>query len=297
MECTRPYFRVLERAPNPFEEQDKGIFVPCGKCLACRINRRREWTQRLLHEAAFSSSVYFLTLTYNEEDVPYREEYGDQAVCKADVQKFFKDLRNACRCDGVSIRYFLGSEYGDLGRPHYHAIVYNMPSRFVDQPSKDWRPGLPLTTRNGKYLSKVNRMINDIWKHGFVSIGEFNRQRAGYVAKYFVDKADAPEGAEKNFSLMSRRPGIGNKYAGSIASKVRYYGLHACMADNGKYLTLPRYYDKKIYSDEERADRLASLELVDLSTQIALSPSFQNPEVAEYQIRRHHNNSGYKKQL
>lgn len=297
MNCTNPYFRVLEKSPDPFNGPDKGIYVPCGRCLACRINRRREWTQRLLHEAQSSSSAYFLTLTYDEDHVPFSLETGQDVVCKVDVQKFFQDLRNACRKEDVSIRYFIGSEYGALGRPHYHAIIYNLPRRFVDEPSKDWKPGLPLSTKSGKFQSLINRKLNDIWKRGFVSIGEFCRQRAGYVAKYFVDKQDHPEGTEPNFNLMSRRPGIGREYADSISDKVRYYGLHACLADNGKYLPLPRYYDKKIFSDEERADRLASLDLEEVAAPVVQKFVDGSMEVIDYQIKRHHSFRNLHKQL
>lgn len=283
---------ALEKGPTAYK--DDWILVPCGKCLACRINRRREWTQRLLHEAADSDTVYFLTLTYSDEYLP-GDENGQQRVSKEDVQKFLQDLRNACRSDKVSIRYFVGSEYGDLGRPHYHAIVYNMPSRFVSEPSKDWLPGLPLQTSHKGRISYVNRKINDVWRRGFVSVGEFNRQRAGYVAKYFVDKQEVPDGCEKNFSLMSRRPGIGFRYAEAISDKVRYYGLHSCMADNGKYLPLPRYYDRKIFSDEEREQRFLQMDIRSYNDSILARSAHFDADIAENQIKAHH--KGYKKQL
>lgn len=294
MECTRPR-RISLDPDNKFDPRE--IFVPCGKCLACRINRRREWTQRLLHEASNSSSAYFVTLTYNEDYLPYNEETGEPKVSKTDVQEFFQNLRNACRKDLVKIRYFIGSEYGDLGRPHYHAIIFNLPRRFIDLPCKDWRPGLPLATKKGKYISLINRQLNDIWQKGFVSIGELNRQRCGYCAKYFVDKADYPDGGVPNFSLMSRRPGIGSDYAESISSKVRYYGLHSCLADNGKYLKLPRYYDKKIFTDEERKARLTDELLANLSQQVLESDVFDSADVVEYEIRKFHNFTNPKKQL
>lgn len=109
MQCTRP--RFIHPANEP-----QGIYVPCGKCISCRVNRRREWTQRLLHESYYQDSAYFITLTYDEEHVPI-DKNGNEAVCKSDVQDFIKDLRNKYR--DVSIRYFVGSEYGpETGRPH-----------------------------------------------------------------------------------------------------------------------------------------------------------------------------------
>lgn len=196
MNCTNPYFRVLERSPNPFEHADKGIFVPCGKCLACRVNRRREWTQRLLHEANFASSAYFITLTYDEEHLPFDED-GNPCVSKTDIQDFMQDLRNEYR--GVTIRYFIGSEYGDLGRPHYHGILYGAPAGICD-PCDGYAKGMQLIKKSGHFQSMINRHLNDIWKRGFATIGDMCRERASYCAKYFVDKKDSP----KDICLISR---------------------------------------------------------------------------------------------
>nr|QXN72811.1 MAG: replication initiator protein [Microvirus sp.] len=292
MNCTNPYFRVLQKAENPFEGTDKGIFTPCGKCLACRINRRREWTQRLLHES-YNYPAVFITLTYNEEHLPF-DENGQQCVSKSDIQHFIQDLRNEYR--GVKIRYFIGSEYGDLGRPHYHGILYNVPPDLLDR-SKNWQPGMPLTKKSGKYVSIINRKLNDIWKRGFCTIGEMSRGRAGYCAKYFVDRKDAPSGAVPNFSLMSRRPGIGSLHAEAISDKVRFHQSHSLLTDNGKYIALPRYYDRKIYTDEERKERLEGIDLTELESPILERINSDSMDIIDYQLHRHHSYKNLKKQL
>ena len=51
-------------------------YVPCGQCLACRINRRREWLARLHLEALDHDVVLFATLTYSDEFLPRSEETG-----------------------------------------------------------------------------------------------------------------------------------------------------------------------------------------------------------------------------
>lgn len=297
MNCTNPYFRVVGRDLDPFSSHESSsIPLPCGKCLACRINRRREWTQRLLHESYFSSSCYFITLTYNDDNLPFDED-GLISVSKKDVQKFIQDLRNEYR--GVKIRYFIGSEYGSeefTNRPHYHGILYNVPDDIL-RPSDDYINGMPLKKKVHGFTSYVNRHINDIWKRGFCTIGEMCRERASYCAKYFVDKKDSPVGHLPNFSLMSRRPGIGFDHAMAIKDKVRYVNAHTLLADNGKYVNLPRYYDKKIYSDEERKLRLSKLD-----ESLLCQPVFDrilsgSMESIEYQIKRHHSFKNLKKQL
>lgn len=238
---------------NPFRRNVNGVdmFLPCGKCLPCRINKRNEWTQRLLHESYQDPThTYFLTLTYDDEHLP-----EDLSVHKEDIQLFFKRLRKFC--GDTRIRYFLSSEYGspEFGaRPHYHCIIFGLPD-LVLVPQDNYIKGMQLNKKD----NLINRKINDIWGKGFITVSQVCRERCSYCAKYFVTKQDSPEGRLENFSLMSRRNGIGYEHAQSIKEKVRKYQLHTCFADNGKIVSLPRYYRNKIYSDEERKELIQDL--------------------------------------
>ena len=90
------------------------------------------------------------------------------------------------------------------------------------------------------------------------------RHRPDNPASIPVHKIEADEIQTPNFNLMSRRPGIGFQYQEEISDKVKYYNIRSCFTQNGKYVSLPRYYDKKIYSDEERGERLESYEMPDM---------------------------------
>ena len=123
MRCTKP-IRLMHL--NHVEYPD-GLLVPCGKCLACRIARRQEWSMRVIHELAGYKDAVFLTLTYSDDHLP---DNGSLVV--ADLQKFFKRLRKqyAKRNNGIKLRYYACGEYGDRhGRPHYHAIVCGLSLR------------------------------------------------------------------------------------------------------------------------------------------------------------------------
>lgn len=231
------------------------MYLPCGKCLACRINRTQDWSTRLLHESYYSSSTYFLTLTYDEEHVPH-DEKGNVCVCKEDIQLFMKRLRKMY--PDSHIRYFIGSEYGEEGRPHYHGIFYNIPDEAIQSMSKNYIKGMPTKIKGKVGYSLCNRKLSDIWTKGFVTIGEFVPARANYVAGYFVNKPSVPEGHQPNFSLMSRKPGIGASYVDCVSEKIRYNDSNVVFGANSKLVPLPRYYNKKVYSDDERKDRLNS---------------------------------------
>lgn len=258
MKCTRPltlYYN--EKGERVSYRPGAGIdsppqfakYVPCGKCLSCRINKRREWTLRLCHEEVFSSSAFFVTLTYDEEHVPF-DSNGNMAVSKEDVQKFMKRLRYRC---GDGIRFFLNSEYGELGRPHYHALIFNIPSELMFE-------GARRIFRKGS-ISFTCPFLMSIWKMGNVEFGTASKERAGYTARYFIDRKEIDPILVPNFSLMSRNPGIGNAYMKEIIDKVKVHGLRGCLNASGTYVALPRYYRTSIYDpDELHAQFVASLE-------------------------------------
>lgn len=293
MQCLSLRKRVVSHEFSPGNFQDIEIYIPCGKCINCRINKKREWTQRLIHESSTSESCYFITLTYEEKNVPL-DENGNPCVSKSDIQLFMRRLRR--RYPDAKIRFFIGSEYGETyGRPHYHGFLFNVPTSILNH-SKDWRPGMPDKKRGKIGFSFINRELNDIWQLGFTTIGAYNRQRAGYCANYFVDKQNVPELIKPNFNLMSRKPGIGHDYCKSIENKVRAFNLHACLTDKGNYIAMPRYYSKKLFSNDERFIEMAN-HSDEIMQRIESSDSFNNPESAERIALSFHNFSKHKKQL
>ena len=221
-----------------------GIIVPCGHCIACRINKREEWCTRLLHESAFSFNSVFITLTYDSEHLPLSsmpEWPGVPVVRKTDIQDFIKVLRRKSGFAGI--RYFIGSEYGPSGgRPHYHGFIFNLPRHLC----------------NRDFLEK------DVWKRGFVTISEVNRSRCNYAAKYYVER-DFYNGQVSDgvpFTLMSRRPGIGRQFVEDNRSSLDNASCGSCYRD-GRKVPLPRYYRNLAYSPEVKEERLQKF----LSTQ------------------------------
>lgn len=151
-----------------------GFEVGCGKCTACRLNRRRILVARMLLEQSQHDQACFVTLTKKETD---------GCLDKGEAQRFLKRLRHHCG----QLRYVLSGEYGDqFGRPHYHAALFGVGA---DDPgiSRAWKEGfvlaLPLTVESMCYI-------------------------AGYVLKK-MRKEDQDEGKPPEFRLYSLRPGIG----------------------------------------------------------------------------------------
>jgi len=197
--------------------------VPCGKCFACRKERSQAWGLRLMLESIEHKDNVFLTLTYDELDVPYVTDGVNfyKSLKKTDLQKFWKRLRKDL---DYKISYYAVGEYGDeTGRPHYHAIVFG--------------------------LSAYERQIvQDNWTHGHVEVDSVDLASCYYVAGYCQKKlydTDFPDVVQKPFSCMSKglaKIFVENNWKQMLDDGfIRYKGI--------KY-PIPRYFWKMMLSDD-----------------------------------------------
>ena len=138
--------------------------VPCGKCGSCRHNRRTQWTFRLNQELKNSLSAYFLTLTYENCQIPFDHESGLPTLDKTHIQKFLKRLRRKSeRFSGWKIRYYCVGEYGThTQRPHYHIILFNL-------------------------HTNLKELLLSTWQHGLIHIGKVTEASIHYTTKYHVN--------------------------------------------------------------------------------------------------------------
>lgn len=174
---------------------------PCGQCIACRLNKVRDWTIRLMHENRFHKDSCFLTLTYDPEHLP-----ADGSVHKEDMQNFMKRLRNYC----PNVRFFGCGEYGErYARPHYHLIIFGLSYKDPIFAGKKYD-----NKSKGYYLK------SKLWKNGNMYLGDVTYSSCRYVASYVNKKQFGKKGKdfysargiEPEFTLMSRRPGIGAEF-------------------------------------------------------------------------------------
>lgn len=158
-------------------------------------------------ESAKHAGSCFVTLTYNQENIPR----GVTLVPK-DPQKWLKRLRLAV--EPARIRYFLVGEYGDLtSRPHYHAAIFG------------------LSNLDGGGPDGISGIVRDTWGLGHTFVGELTKESAAYIGGYVTKKMTKHDdgrlhGRFPEFARMSLRPGIGAVAAPDIAAVLRSpYGL------------------------------------------------------------------------
>ena len=233
MACDTPFY--VNNPRYPIYSIDRQVPVPCGKCPACLSRRTSVWTFRLKTQAKNANTSYFVTLTYDTRFVPITKR-GYLTLDKRDVQLYFKRLRKA-HPEEVVIKYYLAGEYGSKTfRPHYHIILFNADIEF----------------------------IHKAWDKGEVHIGELTEASAAYTAKYINKGKIIPmhqnDDRVPEFSLMSKKLGLNY-----LSEKIINYHRadierNFITLEDGKKISLPRYFREKIWTESERrtqADKLA----------------------------------------
>lgn len=207
----------------------------CGKCLYCMNKKNREWTNRLLLESKWHTEKYFLTLTYNNENLP-----NNNTLIKRDYQNFLKRYRKAIY--PIQIRYYAVGEYGEeKGRAHYHMLIYGH---------------IPNDLKKINETLYDSEQINKLWKKGFVTIGiDLKKEVIKYAANYMGKLSEYNiETQLPPFSHGSTNPGIGAWAVAKIEKDTETKKLIIKEFDKTIYETdsiyvngkqpIPKYFDK-----------------------------------------------------
>lgn len=223
-----------------------------------------------MHEAQLHDGSAFLTLTYDDENLP---RGGSLDVTH--WQKFAKRLRKQLG----PFRFIAAGEYGpNTLRPHYHAILFGHEFLHDRVPHKE-RKG------HQTYLSES---VAKLWPFGFHELGTVTYQSAAYVASYVTKKMGGDRAKETysrcnpftgevhevvpEFALMSRRPGLGAEWIKAFWKDV--YPSDEVVMDGRKFRP-PPYYDvwladnKPAVWDEVRRKRLGQVEEKSYKTRAA----------------------------
>lgn len=195
---------------NPYMLHGKAF--GCGQCLPCRINRRRIWSHRICLEATQYKDNCFLTLTYDDKNLP-----EDGSLDPLALTLFLKRLRKWFdQAYGRKIRYFGVGEYGDQSeRPHYHLALFGFPT---------CERGRTLQRRSGRCCHYCDTVL-ELWGKGRVELANLEPATASYVAGYVTKKLTKKDderlsGRHPEFARMSNRPGIGAGVMDEVASGI-----------------------------------------------------------------------------
>lgn len=217
--------------------------VPCNQCFACRVNRTSSWVFRLMLEITQWNEACFITLTYDDENLP-----AGNGLNYDDLQKFWKRLRKYYGKE-KKIKYYACGEYGDndeqiwygnytqdgkyLGRPHYHAIVF----------------GLGCNEKTRKAIAQCWKLCSaDRFLYKGKGVAECTIDSMSYVAGYCQKKLNGELGKkvydEQGIAAPDSRTSLGlglRAFEANIDNVIN----DGCIYWNGSRMPIPRYFRDK----------------------------------------------------
>lgn len=240
---------------SPFDREDmirqgRRLLLPCRKCIGCRLDKSREWANRILLEQLYHKDSWFVTLTYDDEHLPRSfpvdPTTGEivsvhSSLVKSDLQKFFKRLR---KNSSQQLRYYCAGEYGtQTYRPHYHCIIFGLNLNDLKL--------LKTNFSNQPYYT--SDFISKCWPYGIHVIGKVTFESAAYVARYTMKKATHgytkdyydKAGIQPEFQTMSLKPGIGYQYLSDHPEIFNFKSFSVSTPSGGVKMYPPEYFRKK----------------------------------------------------
>lgn len=219
MACYYPLRGWRSKKPNPSGKHgvtfkrndaqlDAEIDLPCGRCIGCRLERSKVWAIRCVHEASLHDHNCFITLTYDNDNLPF-----DGSLNKKHWQTFMKNLRRELKPD--KIRFYMCGEYGQdqdlasqgidkIGRPHFHAIIFgfnpiDQADRVITESEYEkFKQSSPTKYGICRKVEKSHSneeqfessVISKSWKKGRARVSSMSFESAAYVARYCTKKID-----------------------------------------------------------------------------------------------------------
>lgn len=247
----RPIFG-WEGVKNGLQE----LKLPCGKCPECCKDYYTMWATRGSKELAQWDTSVFITLTYDEENLPH-----DNSLRKKDVQDFIKRVKKRFKSTKENpIRQTYCGEYGSkTHRPHYHVILYNC--EFADK-KKHY-------ISDGGHQVFTSEVLRTLWGKGNAEFGYATAASIAYLYKYILKKKSRKE--KQAGPLVIERDGITFEVAHEFIESSRNPGIGAWLRDsesvkkgylsvNGVRKKLPKYYMEWLRkNDPETFDKLSNI--------------------------------------
>lgn len=190
MSCLYP-INIVNPSRHYKDDMPVLMRVPCNHCPECMRTKQDEWFFRgvieFLHYKKLGGATYFVTLTYNDENLPYLS-----IVCRSSgevlqvvrcfsarhIRNFIKYFRMLLKKNGYEwkgMKYIVCSEFGEKkGRPHYHLLLH-LPFK------------IPINT--------LIRLLRQAWQHGYISRSSqgfevTSHKGIRYVMKYIAKDMD-----------------------------------------------------------------------------------------------------------
>lgn len=218
----------------------KGVRYKCGVCVDCRRERANSWKIRLQEELKDHNKAMFVTLTFDDRAIKELVEACEgvdeaNTVAKKAIRRFLERVR---KWTGKSVKHWFIVEIGgnSTERIHIHGLIFG----------QKW----------------TNEELKRYWMYGRVDVGyECSERTINYITKYLT-KVDP---IHKDFiSVILTSPGIGASYIEKHRTEHVFREEKTNTTyrhPSGQQVSLPCYYKRKLWTDEEREELRAYAEL------------------------------------
>lgn len=218
---------------KPWYKTDIKKTIPCGKCIGCRADKQKLWTERITSEAKGKRNS-FITLTYREANQNYGKDGITPTLNKKQIKDWLDNLRHQIKAiknfpkkSTKNFKYFLIGEYGGkLKRPHAHAIII------------------------GLDFHDFKKTFEKIWKYGIVDVKPLEEGRIKYLTKYMMKSQSGGlaeemydnKGIERPFMLVSKK--MGTKYIQEHTEEINKNGY---IQEGLRKIQIPSYFKNLVF--------------------------------------------------
>lgn len=271
--CFNPRTIALTRPIQRTGEMLTHVNVPCGKCGNCIIRRRMEWCFRMEQEMKDSKTAYFVTLTYDPENVVW-DKYGNMVLVKTslDSKRFFRQRKGLSIVPDKYLRKMKMKEHGwrddsaqgyikrlRIAQERCKEVVwesfYNMwlPNDkmkyyLVGEYGEQFgRPHLHMIIFNG-----TRKLIDECWGFGDVQVKKCTVETIAYCTKYMDKWKDKKQDWKKPREFNIQSEGLGKKFVDRMADFYKKnLEINFCINGQGVRIPMPRYYRYKMLNSDE----------------------------------------------
>lgn len=237
--------------PISIKNPSTGVFVSieCGKCYECKQKVINQYVFKLEQEAKKNQWAYFVTMTYDNQHVPFSPNGFMTLDTSKHIRNYFRSLRNHYRYrkknpdtgrtkyyyDKVpKISYLIAGEYGGsrtYGRPHYHAVILGVPKDVLE-----------------KY-----------WYHGNIQVDVVNTARMYYTIKYIDKPSKVPlhsnDDRVKEFRRASNN--LGESYLTELVKQYHKDNEDISLIISGKYkVGMPKKWKSIIWPEKHVLEQI-----------------------------------------
>lgn len=266
------------------------VSVPCGRCFNCLQRKRSHWSIRMQKELETAENATFLTLTYDDDNLPYTEIIDTKKtgslinLRKADpvtqylhnlhrdspeaVTQLINEINNIPQENIQKLKSILKRiptlKKKDL-QDYFKRVRKSQPNlkyyAVGEYGTKGKRPHYHAIVFNAEPLVLLDKWStfdrkNQCWtKKGRVQCDSVTANSIHYVTKYIINhEPPGHKSHQRPFSICSK--GMGINYISTHGNYHRSNLDIQITSKGGTKVSIPRYYKEKIFTDEAQKEAI-----------------------------------------